>query len=174
MISVLGSNESKTMPFFNMAKVLNRIAKDRDVLILFNYMPYQKKDALEIFSFCEEETQKKIAIDFYEEDLRKFIAITSQCHALIGNEGGATNMAKAIAIPTFTIFSPIVPKQDWNLFENEKTNISVHISDYTLILDTDKTNASIKEKKYEMLYQLFEPKLFEDKLVHFLDNNAIK
>ena len=133
--------------------------------MLLNYLPSQKEDARQIYNQCNEETQAKIKIDFYEDNLRDFLAITSFCNALIGNEGGATNMAKALDIPTFTIFSPFVPKNDWNMFENETTTISVHIRDY--FPNSSETDTT------ESLYNLFELNLFEDKLEHFIKLNCI-
>jgi heptosyltransferase-2 len=48
---------------------------------------------------------------------------------LIGNEGGAVNMAKALSIPTFSLFSPSVDKETWQIFENELGNVSIHLKD---------------------------------------------
>lgn len=166
MISALGSNEIKTYPNEYMAKVIDTVAKIENIQILFNYIPFQKEAAKTLFNHCNAYTQERIFFDFYEDDLRGFLAITSLCKALIGNEGGATNMAKSLGIPTFTIFSPSVPKADWNIFENENTNISVHVNDYFKEIDENET--------IENQYQLFDPTLFTDKLQHFLNFNFNK
>jgi len=166
MISALGSNAIKTYPLKYLAQVIDSIAVIENIQILFNYIPFQKDEAYKLYKLCNSNTQKKIFIDFYEPDLRKFLAITSQCKALIGNEGGATNMAKALNVPTFTIFSPSVPKEDWNIFENDNTNISVHIKDYIKNIEENTT--------IENQYSLFEPNLFIDKLQHFLNYNFSK
>jgi heptosyltransferase-2 len=87
---------------------------------------------------------------------------------LIGNEGGAINMAKALDIPTFTIFSPFILKNDWNMFENETTNISVHVSDYY-------PNLSLhKSKNDSEIYELLKPKLFNNLLHLFLNKNNLR
>lgn len=166
MISALGSNDIKTYPKQYMSKVIDEIAKIENVQIIFNYIPFQKEKAEELFFLCKAETQKKIFFNFYEENLRNFLAVTSLCKALIGNEGGATNMAKALEIPTFTIFSPTVPKEDWNIFENQNTNISVHVNDYFKNINE---NFSVEQE-----YLLFEPNLFYDKLRHFINYNVDK
>ena len=167
MISAVGSNQIKTYPTKYLTEVLDEICKQKKVQILFNYLPFQKDVALEIYNNCLEETKSKIFIDFYKENLREFLAVTKLCNALIGNEGGATNMAKALSVPTFTIFSPTVPKEDWNIFENDTTNISVHINDYEEIkkitFNQDETNLS---------YLKFTPSLFKEKLNHFLNLNV--
>lgn len=162
MISAIGSNPLKTFPLENMAKTLENICRNREIQLLFNYFPYQQNQAKELFDLCNEETKSKIFFDVFENDLRKFLAITSHCNALIGNEGGATNMAKALEIPTFTIFATGVVKNSWNTFENETTNISVHIHDYVDNQITD----------YQTLVDLFKPELFEDKLQKFLNFNC--
>ncbi len=164
MISAIGSEHFKSYPLEYMAAVLNTIAKDRDIQLLFNYIPFQKQDALKLYALCNTETQQKIKIDFYTENLREFLAITYLCKALIGNEGGATNMAKAMDIPNFNIFSPEIPKASWNFFENETTNISVHLDDYEPNLEPNQT--------IDALYKKLKPSFFEDRLISFLNLNC--
>lgn len=168
MISALGSSDSKTYPLSYMAKVIDEIALNNSVQILFNYIPNQKKEALELFKLCKKETQEKIFFDIYAKTLREFMSITSKCTALIGNEGGATNIAKALNVPTFTIFSPYILKNDWNMFENETTNISVHISDYYPNLRLENS------KKDTEIYELLKPELFNNLLLLFLNKNNLR
>jgi len=168
MISAIGSSESKTYPLHYMAEVIDTIAENKSVQLLFNYIPNQKNTALELYNLCQPETQEKIFFDVYAKSLREFMALTNQCTALIGNEGGAINMAKALNIPTFTIFSPFILKNDWNMFENETTTISVHVSDYypNLPLKSSKKNSKI--------YELLKPELFNNSLLLFLNNNKLR
>lgn len=168
MISAIGSSQAKTYPLHYMAKVIDEIAENKSVQILFNYIPNQKNTALELYNLCQLETQEKIFFEIYANSLREFMALTSQCTALIGNEGGAINMAKALNIPTFTIFSPFILKNDWNMFENETTNISVHISDYY-------PNLSLNESKNDTeIYKLLKPELFNNLLRLFLNKNNLR
>jgi heptosyltransferase-2 len=130
MIAVLGSGPSKTYPFQYMARILDTIIETRpDSQILFNYMPQQKNEARAILDLCAPETKRQVYFNVFGKSLREFLAITYHCQALIGNEGGATNMAKALNIPTFTIFSPWIIKEAWNMFEDNKTHISIHLKD---------------------------------------------
>ena len=174
MISAIGSNDSKTYPIAYMAKVIDTITNENDIQILFNYFPFQKEEARQLYLLCTPETQAKINFDFYEDNLRDFLAITSLCKALIGNEGGATNMAKALNIPTFTIFSPLVIKNDWNMFEDGKQNISVHVKDFESKLPSTAIDDLIKAKEYKKLQSVFTPELFEDQLINFITLNDIK
>jgi|UPI0004BC163D heptosyltransferase-2 len=168
MISAIGSSEAKTYPLQYMAQVIDEIAVNKKIQILFNYIPNQKSIALELFNCCKLETQEKIFFDVYAKSLREFMGLTSQCAALIGNEGGAINMAKALNVPTFTIFSPFILKNDWNMFENETTNISVHISDYFPNLSLEKS------KNDSEVYKLLKPELFNNLLLLFLNKNNLR
>lgn len=168
MISALGSNTSKSYPLEYMASVLDFIAENTsNYRFLLNYFPSQKNEITQLYHLCKEDTKNKIDLDIYENDLRAFLALTSQCKALIGNEGGATNMAKALDIPTFTIFSPLVPKNDWNMFEDGEKNISVHLNDYFTNID----EKLYQNNLYQELYNKFEPKLFQKELYHFITSN---
>jgi heptosyltransferase-2 len=166
MISAVGSNKLKTYKTDYLAEVLDEICNQKEVQFLFNYLPYQKEIALEIYNQCNENTKKKIFIDYYKEDLREFLAVTKLCQALIGNEGGATNMSKALSVPTFTLFSPTVPKEDWNMFENGTTNVSVHINDYEII-----KKITFNEEETTLSYAKFKPHLFKNKLINFINYN---
>ncbi|WOD43912.1 glycosyltransferase family 9 protein [Hwangdonia lutea] len=167
MISVLGSGENKTYPFPFMAKVIDVIAEKTKGQILFNYIPKQEAQAKAILNLCNTETKKHIKFHVFGKSLREFLAITQHCDAVIGNEGGAINMAKALNVKTFAIYSPWIDKASWNLFEDEN-NVSVHLKDYKPELYTKPE----KEYKNEALglYQKFKPELFFDKLEGFLSS----
>ena len=102
---------------------------------------YRKQElkAKTVYNFCRKETQQYIHFEVFGKSLREFLAITYHCNALIGNEGGAINMAKALNIPTFTIFSPWIIKEAWNMFEDDKTHVSIHLKDVKPELYKDKS-----------------------------------
>ena len=155
MISVIGSGESKTYPSSHMAKVIDTLVSEKpDAQILFNYIPKQKTEAKAIYDLCKSETQKQIFFKVFGKSLRDFLAITHFCDALIGNEGGAVNMAKALNIPTFTIFSPWIKKEAWSLFEDDKKHVSVHLKDFKPELFINKSEAHLKKNSIN-LYQHF-------------------
>ena len=170
MIGVLGSDIFKTYPFPFMAEILDRIVEQTDATLLFNYMPSQAKEAREIFELCLPKTQKKIKIDIVPGSIREFLSITYHCNALIGNEGGAVNMAKALNKPTFTIFSTWIIKEAWNSFENGTTNISVHLKDYKPNLYGIKSTKEMKKESIN-LYEEFYPELFLPILDNYLKSN---
>lgn len=172
MIGVLGSGHNKTYPFKKMAIVLDEIANNNpNYQLLFNYIPNQENDARSILNLCSEKTQKQIFFNVFGQDLREFLAITSHCHALIGNEGGAINMAKALNIPTFTIFSPWIKKEAWNMFDDGIKHVSVHLKDYNTSLYQGINHPKELKGKALELYERFEPNYFKKQLDYFLEQN---
>ncbi|MDY8134002.1 glycosyltransferase family 9 protein [Aquimarina sp. 2201CG5-10] len=169
MISVLGSSPNKTLPFKDMAKVIDEIVSTTDANILFNYIPNQEKEARTIYNLTNLKTQRNIHFDVFGKSLRGFIAILSHCNVLIGNEGGAVNMAKALNKPTFTIFSPWIIKKDWNMFEDGIDNDSIHLIDLKPELYGNKSPKQMKDKALE-LYQEFSSRLIIPKLRNYLNN----
>lgn len=170
MISVLGSGDNKTYPLPHMAKVIDFIVSQTNGQILFNYIPKQIDEAKTVYNFCASETRQHIYFDVFGKGLREFLAITHHCTAMIGNEGGAVNMAKALNIPTFTIFSPWIIKEAWNMFEDGKQNVSVHLKDYNPDIINTSTSKELKAN-YKSLYEMINPTLFLEELEHFLKNN---
>ncbi|NNE33117.1 MAG: glycosyltransferase family 9 protein [Winogradskyella sp.] len=170
MIGVLGSGQAKTYPFDYMAKIIDTIVSNEPKSqILFNYIPNQKGDAKAIYNLCTPQTQKQIYFEIFGSSLREFLALTSHCEALIGNEGGATNMAKALGIPTFTIFAPWIMKEAWNMFDNDQTHISVHLNDYDANLYQDVEDPKALKSRSTAYYEKFRPSFFKDKLVQFVN-----
>ena len=167
IISLLGSDPSKTYPFDYMAQVIDKIAQSApNSQLLFNYLPSQVELAVKIYNSCAEATKELVFFDVFGKNLREFLAIAYHCKALIGNEGGAINMAKALNVSTFSIFSPWIDKASWGLFEDDN-NKSVHLKDYKPELYTKPEKKFKKES--ETLYQSFKPELFFDKLEKFLN-----
>jgi ADP-heptose:LPS heptosyltransferase len=158
MIGALGSGDNKTYPFPFMAKLLDFIVAKTGAVLLFNYMPSQTEQAKTIYGLCLPQTQQKIRLDIVPGSIREFLSLTYHCKALVGNEGGAVNMAKAIGIPTFTIFSTWIKKEAWSSFEDGTTNVSVHLKDFKPELYGDKSPKEMKDKALD-LYGHFEPEL---------------
>ena len=170
MISLLGSEKLKTYPLKHMATVVDTIADNQDVNILFNYFPKQIEDAKIVFDACKPSTQKKIYFDLLGGDLRGFIALVNQCDLIIGNDGGAINMAKALKKPSFIIFSPWIEKKIWATFEDGLQHMSVHLKDFKPELFSSKTEKELKKNALS-LYQEFTPDLFKNKMETFLNQN---
>lgn len=167
MISVLGSGTNKSLPATQMAETLDHIASESNAQLLFNFMPNQETEAKAIYDACLPETQSKIVLDFYTKGLRTFLAVLSECDAMIGNEGGAVNMAKALNIPTFTVFSPWINKSSWNMLTDDKSHVAVHLNDYHPEIYNGQHSKHFKQQVLE-LYKKLTPDLYRASLVDFI------
>lgn len=170
MISLIGSEKLKTYPLEYMAEIVDTIADRYDANILFNYFPSQIEDARKIFDACSESTKKKIYFDLLGNDLRSFIAIMSNCDMIVGNDGGAINMAKSLGKPSFIIFSPWIEKKIWSTFEDGIHHVSVHLEEFRPELFEGRSEKELKTNTPE-LYQKFIPDMFKKQLGRFLDTN---
>ncbi|CAM2758549.1 heptosyltransferase-2 [Flavobacterium succinicans] len=167
MFGILGSEVYKTYPLEGMAKIIDFTVAKTNATILFNYVPFQKDLALEVYNYCSEATKKHIVLDLYSVELRPFLALLSQCEMLIGNEGGAVNMAKALEIPTFSLFTPSVRKETWQLFENEAKNVSIHLKDLKPEIYQQHTEQYIKEHTFKFYDEYPLPLLLEKLETYF-------
>ena len=170
MISIIGSSANKTYPLAYMSEVVDFVSSKINANILFNYIPNQLELAQEVYNNCAEETKKNIFFNLLGKDLREFIIIMDSCDFIIGNDGGAINMAKALSKPSFIIFSPWIEKQMWSTFEDGKLHDSVHLLDYQPHLIEEKTKKQLKYNSIA-LYPNLKPSYFESKLSQFIDYN---
>ncbi len=167
MIGILGSGASKTYPIAFMAKLLDQIVQQCNATLLFNYIPTQKTEAEALFQLCGEKTKKQVRLDVFAHSLRQFLTILAHCNAMIGNEGGAVHMAKALQVPNFAIFSPWISKSSWFTFGNNPNNWAVHLKDKRPELFAGKTQKQLK-KESTTLYQEFLPAMIAPNLQHFI------
>lgn len=167
MVSVLGSAQNKSLPPHYMAQMLDVAAQSADVSLLFNFMPNQQAEAKAIYQLCQPDTRKKIVFEFYMKGLRPFLAVLSHCDALIGNEGGAVNMAKALGVPTFTVYSPWVGTASWNMLGDDRTHVTVHLSDFQPELYKGRHPKTFRKEAME-LYKKMSPDLFANRLKDFM------
>ena len=170
MVSVLGSLNIKTYPAEYMAQLLDVIAQNSNAVLIFNYIPTQQSEAEAIYNLCSEATKQKIRMDISPGTIREFLSVLYHCNALIGNEGGAVNMAKALEIPTFTIFSTWIKKEAWNSFEDGTSTISVHLKDFKPELYGETSPKEMKPKALE-LYDAFTPDLITPTLKKYIEIN---
>ncbi len=170
MISIIGSSTIKTYPLRYMSEVVDFIADSADVNILFNYIPNQIEEAKLIYDGCKKSTQEHIYFDVLGNNLREYIALMNACDLIIGNDGGAVNIAKALNKPSFIIFSPWVEKKMWATFEDGKFHKSVHLLDYKSELFENKSEKELKRNSLQ-LYEYFNPDYFFEELKYFLNHN---
>ena len=172
LFGILGSEWYKTYPLEKMAQIIDFTVEKLDADIIFNYIPSQKEEAMKVFNFCKPNTQKNIHFDLYSQGLRPFLALLSRCSMLIGNEGGSVNMAKALDVPTFSIFSPSVDKETWQIFENEKENESIHLKDLKPEIYKQHDDKFIKENTFKY-FDEYPLELILKKLEVFFETNKL-
>ena len=172
MLGILGSGPLKTYPLDYMAELIDAITLKYDAELLLNYIPAQQQEVDLLLSKCSERTKEAIHSDIYGKSLREFLSLLSHCDAYIGNEGGASHMAKALDIPNFSIFAPWISKEAWMTFKENPKNEAVHLGDFypDAIRFTSKKE---RKRKIPENYRLFKPVLFMDRLFSFLDNKIL-
>lgn len=171
VLGILGSTPQKSMPYNYVAEIVDFIASNYDVNLLFNYAPHQKEEAQKIFEMCK--NKSNIILDIYAPNIRDFIKLMDQCSLLVSNEGGTVHIAKALNKPTFTIFSPYVNKDHWASFEDGILHHSVHLLEIKPNLFDSFTFEERKkiEKNPDELYKQLTPELILPELEIFLKNN---
>jgi len=170
MVSIIGSSDNKTYPLSEMSKVLDFIIENAEVNLLFNYFPNQIDDAKFIYNHCKKTTQNRIYFDVLGKNLRAYISLMNNCDFIIGNDGGAINIAKSLNKPSFIIFSPWIDKRIWATFEDGKFHKSVHLKDYRPELFIGKSEKELKKEAIQ-LYKNFKSNYFLNELKSFLDYN---
>ncbi|MBN08983.1 MAG: glycosyltransferase [Flavobacteriaceae bacterium] len=166
MISALGSSITKTYPLIKMSKVLDFIVEKFDAELILNYIPNQKKQILKLLSKINSKTSNSIIISDAPNNLRDFIGLLSQCDAIIGNEGGSINMAKALDIPNFAIYSPQTDLDSW--LNPSSKEVGVHINNYDITLKNTNLK-TLNSNQIISLYNNFHFDLFKNKLFDFIN-----
>lgn len=174
MFGIMGSTVEKSMPFDYVAQLIDYILEHYDVHLLFNYAPYQKDEAQKIYNLCKH--KERINMEIYEDSIRGFCALLNSCDLLIANEGGSVHIAKALDIPTFTIYSPFIDKGDWSSFEDGIEHQSIHLleEDPTAYSQFTRDSRKIIEENPEEMYRMLTPKMILNKMKPFLRHHLQK
>ncbi len=171
VVGVLGSEPKKTLPLPYMADIVNFLLQNFQCNILFNYVPNQQKEVDKLMQLIPE--KDKIFTTILGNSVRDFAAILYHCNALIANEGGAINIAKAMKIPTYSIFSPHKFRKDWACYENQNIHKSFHLED---IFPEVYSQISLDEllEKPEPFYALMRSRFILPEIEKFLENINLK
>ena len=171
MLGVLGSGSNKSYPLDYLASLINDLTQEYEINILLNYMPNQKKEVEEFLGLCSQHARASINEELFRSSLREVLTLLSHCDGYIGNEGGMSNMSKALNIPNFSIFSPWISKKGWLTYNDNTANRAIHLEDY---FDSDLNGISKKERKKNALklYQQFKPSYIKGELFSFLDEEV--
>ena len=74
-----------------------------------------------------------------------------------------------MANPTFSIFSPWIDKAGWNIFEDDKYNVSIHLKDIKPELYNDKLLKKTKNRAH-LFYKKYLPDFIIPELEKYLKN----
>lgn len=171
MIGMMGSSVEKSYPLNYLGKLLDSLCANHELTLLLNYMPSQKANVARLLQYCSPKTRSAIKETMYAPSLRTFLGILQQCDAYFGNEGGATNMAKALNVPNFSIFCPWMSKIGWFTFPNKSKNRAVHLADFEPeILELPKKE---RKKNYLVYYNRLTPEMIIPELTNFIKTEVL-
>ncbi|MCB9203226.1 MAG: glycosyltransferase family 9 protein [Flavobacteriales bacterium] len=167
MVGVLGSSKEKSWPLEYMGTLINFLLDKYDFNLLLNYMPSQKDDVCQILSEVDT-NNPKLFLKPLAHSIREMAGLLYHCSAFVGNEGGGVNLAKALNIPSFSIYSPHKFRRDWGCFEKQDIHESVHLKD---ICPDLYRNIYIKDlyRQTELLYPKLRYSYVEDSLRNYLE-----
>jgi heptosyltransferase-2 len=162
---IYGSVENKTYPEDYMLEVMKHLMANFPVQVILNYFPNQKEAALAFAGKLG--YPERVFPGLAGKSLRELARMVAHADAYIGNDCGHTNLAKALEIPTFTIFSPFISRESWGIFDDGKKNLSVHLNDFQPELIQGKPYKLLKKESSE-LYRDFLPEMVIGKLDAYL------
>lgn len=95
----------------NMKEILRRIIEKYNAQIIFNYAGDEEDYALNLHR--EMHNSSSIFTSIRANSLRELCALVANCDFFFGNEGGPRHLSQALAVPSFAIFPPGIPKVMW-------------------------------------------------------------
>lgn len=162
MISALGSSKQKTYPTDKMVMLLDYLVKMHPVKLILNYIPNQRKEIINILKKINPKTKEAIIQNKTPKSLKEYILTVSNCNAIVGNEGGAINIAKALDIPSFSIFSPQINPDVW--YSKSQKDALVHVKNF----NNQFNGFKIKGGEIKKLYESFDFNYFQKDLSNFI------
>ena len=168
MVSALGSSENKTYPFEYMAQLMDTAHQITKLPFILNYRPDQKYQINKLIEHLHPTTQKAVLKSLTPNSLRDYMATAYHCVAVVGNEGGAINIAKGLKKPTFAIFSPLIDPVGWHT-EIPNKSMAVNLQ----MFFPDKINYKNHRKiaknpaKVLELYKMLKPELYKKQWIDF-------
>jgi heptosyltransferase-2 len=172
MVSALGSNKNKTYPFEYMAQLMDTAFQTTQLPFILNYRPDQEGQIDQLIDQLQPTTQKAVMKSLTPNSLRDYMATAYHCMAVVGNEGGAINVAKALNKPTFAIFSPLIDPSGWHTGIHHKC-MAVHLQTFFPHKINHKDHRKIAKDpmKVTELYKMLKPELFKKQWIDFLKSS---
>lgn len=93
-------------------EISQRIIDKYDAQLIFNYGDKKEKEASkELHKSLN--NNKSIFTNIEANDLRKLVAMLANSSFFFGNEGGTRHISQALDIPSFAIYPPNIPLNNW-------------------------------------------------------------
>ena len=168
MVSALGSSENKTYPFEYMAQLMDTAHQTTKLPFILNYRPDQKDQINKLIEHLHPTTQKAVLKSLTPNSLRDYMATAYHCVAVVGNEGGAINIAKGLKKPTFAIFSPLIDPMGWHTeIPNKSMAVNLQMFFPDKINYKDHRKIAKDPAKVLELYKMLKPELYKKQWVDF-------
>ncbi|MBX2845806.1 MAG: glycosyltransferase family 9 protein [Saprospiraceae bacterium] len=165
MIGLFGRIPQKTWPIAYMKKLVEALAQQPDMQLIFNY----DRDQQSMFHHLIDGLDVPAGAVFpnvYGNSLKDLIHLISHCSAYIGNDSGPIHIAKAVGRPTFTIFSPGISKAGWFTEANKQEHSAVHLEDIRPDLFSSKP--VVDDDEVLTMYDLMKPDWVIEEVMSFL------
>ena len=171
VVSALGSSKNKTYPFEYMAQLMDITFRITKLPFILNYRPDQENQIDELIDQLEPATQKVVMKSLTPSSLRDYMTTAYHCRAVVGNEGGAINIAKGLQKPTFAIFSPLIDPSGWHT-EIPNQFMAVNLKTFFPNVIDYRNHRKIGKdpEKVLALYKMLKPKLFKEQWIKFLES----
>jgi len=104
--------EHKVWAIEKMKEVLHRVLAKYDVQLIFNYGGEREKAFAEKVH-REMDYDKHIFTNIEANTLRELIAMLANADFFFGNEGGPRHISQALDIPSYAIYPPNTPLENW-------------------------------------------------------------
>lgn len=168
MVSALGSSENKTYPFEYMAQLMDTAHQTTKLPFILNYRPDQKYQINKLIEHLHPTTQKAVLKSLTPNSLRDYMATAYHCVAVVGNEGGAINIAKGLKKPTFAIFSPLIDPVGWHTeIPNKSMAVNLQMFFPDKINYKDHRKIAKDPAKVLELYKMLKPELYKKQWIDF-------
>ncbi len=144
LVGVVAKIPSRAWPESNIVELLTRwIAKYPTMQLIFNYAPgVEEESAKRIYSTLG--CPKNIFINISARNMRQLAAMSYNCTAYFGNEGGARHIVQAMGRPSLVICSPHASKKKWLPIHSDVAAWGISASDY----------GDIEGKDYSQIYEM--------------------
>ena len=168
MVSALGSSENKTYPLEYMAQLMDTAHQTTKLPFILNYRPDQKDQINKLIKHLHPTTQKAVLKSLTPNSLRDYMATAYHCVAVVGNEGGAINIAKGLKKPTFAIFSPLIDPVGWHTeIPNKSMAVNLQMFFPDKIYYKNHRKIAKDPAKVLELYKMLKPELYKKQWIDF-------